>query len=264
MSHRGLAARPAVLAAVAVALLAGCSGRSDAGTAGAAGDRVTGPVVVLAAASLTDAFSTLGRQFERRYPGTRVRFSFAASSQLVAQVKAGAPADVLAAASPATMAQVASAGLTAGRPRVFARNTLQIAVPAGNPAGVRGLADLARPALTIALCAPQVPCGAAAAQAFRAAGLTSAPDTLEPDARATLTKVVLGEVDAALVYRTDVRAAGDRVLGIGLPPAAQVVTDYPVAVLTRAPNPVVARAFVALVRSRRGAAVLARAGFRLP
>jgi molybdate transport system substrate-binding protein len=258
------------VALVALCALAGCGAGSGStgspdGATGTAGppDGATGTVTVLAAASLTEAFTTLGERFERVHPRTGVRFSFAASSELAAQVTQGAPADVFASASADTMAQVVDAGL-AQRPAVFVRNRLAIAVPPDNPAGVTGLADLARGELTVALCAPEVPCGAAAERAFAAAGLSPAPDSLEQDVKAALTKVELGEVDAALVYRTDVRAAGDRVTGIDFPEAGAAVNDYLVAVLREAPNPAAARAFVRLVRSPAGARVLTAAGFERP
>lgn len=246
--------------ALLLALLAtGCAG-SDAG----ASDEPGGTLTVLAASSLSEAFTALGDRFEDEHPGTRVRLSFAASSELATQVTQGAPADVFAAAAPEPMEQVVAAGAVRGEPAVFARNRLQLVVPAGNPGGVRGLADLARPELDIALCAADVPCGAAAQQVFTAAGLTPAPDTLEADAKATLTKVALGEVDAALVYRTDVLAAGPAVRGLATPEAAGVVNDYPVAVLADAPNRAAARDFVALLLSAQGRTVLADAGFELP
>lgn len=251
--------RRCAVAVLLALLVPGCAG-SDAGGSGEAG----GTVTVLAAASLSEAFTALGERFEGEHPGTRVRLSFAASSELATQATQGAPADVFAAAAPEPMEGVVAAGAVRGEPTVFARNRLQLVVPAGNPGGVRGLADLSRPELDVALCAPDVPCGAAARQVFAAAGLTAAPDTLEADAKATLTKVALGEVDAALVYRTDVLAAGSAVQGLPTPEATGVVNDYPVAVLAAAPNPAAARAFVALVLSARGRSVLADAGFELP
>ena len=162
------------------------------------------------------------------------------------------------------MAQVSDAGASAGKPVTFARNTLEIAVPAGNPAKVTGLADFAKKDLTIALCAPEVPCGAAADKVFAAAKVTPAPDTLEADVKATLAKVTLGEVDAALVYKTDVIAAGDKVEGIDFPEAADAVNDYPIAVLKDASKPSTAQAFVDLVLSAGGQKVLSEAGFQLP
>jgi molybdate transport system substrate-binding protein len=137
-------------------------------------------------------------------------------------------------------------------------------VPAGNPAKVTGLADFARKDLTIALCAPEVPCGAAADKVFAAAKVTPAPDTLEADVKATLAKVTLGEVDAALVYKTDVIAAGEKVEGIDFPEAADAVNDYPIAVLKDARTPATAQAFVDLVLSAGGQKVLSEAGFQLP
>jgi molybdate transport system substrate-binding protein len=252
-------ARVAVAATLAVGALVGCGGGSDDAASGSTGP--SGKIVVLAASSLTESFTALGKAFEAEHPGTTVSFSFAASSELATQVEQGAPADVFASASPATMAQVSDAAV---KPVTFARNTLEIAVPAGNPAKVTGLADFAKKDLTIALCAPEVPCGAAADKVFAAAKVTPEPDTLEADVKATLAKVTLGEVDAALVYKTDVIAAGDKVEGIDFPEAAGAVNDYPIAVLADARKPATAQAFVDLVMSAGGQKVLSEAGFQLP
>lgn len=220
-------------------------------------------LTVFAAASLTEAFGTIGKAFEAAHPGTTVTFSFGASSALAQQVVTGAPADVFAAASPATMKTVTDAG-DAVTPQVFARNTLEIAVPPDNPGKVTGLADFTKAPLTIALCAPQVPCGTAATKVFTAAGLTPRPDTLEQDVKAALSKVELGEVDVALVYRTDVRAAGPKVRGIAFPEAAEAVNDYPLVTLSGAPHKATADAFVAYVLSPDGQKALADAGFTSP
>lgn len=244
--------------------ITGCGSGSDPARAGSGGDDLSGVVTVLAASSLTESFEAIGKRFERAHPDVDVQFSFAASSELATQITAGAPADVFASASPETMRQVVEAQAARGRPTVFARNRLEIAVPAGNPGEVTGLADLGRRELRVALCAAEVPCGAAGAKALAAAGVTPAPDTLEADVKATLTKVTLGEVDAALVYRTDVRAAGPDVEGIEFPQSAQAVNSYPVVALHDAPNPRAARAFVDLVLSEQGTAVLTRAGFERP
>ncbi|MGY1763015.1 molybdate ABC transporter substrate-binding protein [Geodermatophilus sp. SYSU D00779] len=259
---------PWVLPVAAALVLTACGGTSDDAPAAPAGsspadDAPSGTLTVFAAASLTDVFTDLGEQFEAEHPGLDVQFNFAGSSALATQLAQGAPADVFASANEAQMAVVTDAGL-ADDPQVFAANVLQIAVPAGNPAGVTGLADLAREDLTIAVCAPQVPCGAAAEDVLAAAGVAAAPDTLEEDVRAALTKVELGEVDAALVYTTDVTAAGDAVEGIDVPEAEQAVNDYPIAVLADAPNPEAAAAFVTLVRAEEGQQALADAGFRTP
>lgn len=221
-------------------------------------------LTVFAAASLTGTFTVLGKAFEAERPGTSVRFNFGSSAALAQQVSQGAPADVFAAASPATMRTVTDAALTRGPATVFVRNQLRIAVPADNPVRVHTLADLADPETKVALCAPQVPCGAAAAKALAAAGLKVHPVTLERDVKATLTKVELGEVDAALVYTTDVLAAAGRVRGIAFPEASTAVNDYLIATLKEAPAPDLAGEFLALVRSERGRQVLVRAGFEAP
>jgi molybdate transport system substrate-binding protein len=187
--------------------------------------------------------------------------NFGGSGSLASQITEGAPADVFAASSEMPMATVTDAG-DASDPAVFATNTLEIAVPPGNPAGITGLADLADPELTIALCDPSVPCGAAAETLIRLAGYQPAPDTLEEDVKAVLTKVVLGEADAGLVYLTDVVAAGDTVEGLEVPEAADVINSYPIAVITGAANPEGARAWVDFVLSADGRAALADAGFR--
>ncbi len=256
---------PVLTAAVLAALLplAGCSGSSSSGRTAAQGE-LSGDLVVLAAASLTGTFTELGDTFMAEHPDVTVTFGFGGSPGLAEQIVSGAPADVFAAASPTTMATVVDADLAAGEPTVFTRNLLQLVVPAGNPADVTGLQDLTDPDLTVALCAPEVPCGSAAEKVFAAAGLTPSPDTLERDVKAVLTKVQLGEADAALVYRTDVLAAGGAVEGIDVPEAEGAVSDYPLVVLAEAPNPRAAQAFVDLVLSRDGQDVLTGAGFQTP
>jgi len=229
----------------------------------AASEQLSGELTVLAAASLREVFRALGTAFEQEHPGIRVSFSFAGSSALAAQVVAGAPADVLASASTETMGSVVAAG-RAAEARPFATNSLQVAVPAANPGGVDSLADLADPAVSTALCQPQVPCGAAAQAVLSRAGVRVAPVTLEPNVAAVLGKVRLGEVDAGLVYVTDVRAAGRDVRGIDVPADVNATTAYPIAVLGASRNPAAARAFVDLVLSARGRAVLGAAGFGPP
>ena len=241
--------------------LAGCAG---AGARTGADEGLSGTLTVFAAASLTESFETIGDDFMAQHPDVEVTFNFAGSSGLAAQITSGAPADVLASASPATMSTVTDAGDAGGDPQVFVRNRLQIAVPPGNPAGVDGLADFADESLTIGLCAPEVPCGAAAQEVLEASGTTAAPDTLEQDVKAVLSKVQLGELDAALVYRTDVLAAGDGVEGIDFAESAEAINDYPIVVLEDAPNAAVAGAFVDFVLSPEGQRVLADAGFDGP
>ncbi|WP_018219466.1 molybdate ABC transporter substrate-binding protein [Salinispora pacifica] len=252
--------RTSVLAAAVTLILAGC------GTPGgeAADGGVTGTVTVFAAASLTATFDQIGRDFEAAHPGSTVVFNFAGSSALATQLTEGAPADVFASAAPQHLAAVATADDADGTPAVFVRNQLVIAVAGGNPEGIRSLGDLTRPGLKVALCAEQVPCGSAARRALDAAGVTLTPVTLEADVRGALAKVRLGEVDAALVYRTDTHAAAPEVAAVEFPESAQAVNDYPIAVLADAPNPTAAHAFVAHVRSARSRAVLTEAGFQAP
>lgn len=266
MTNRRTWAGPAAAALVAAIATAGCadddpgSGADPTGTPGA----LTGELVVFAAASLTESFTRIGEDLADAHPELTVTTNFAGSSTLAQQINEGAPADVFAAASEATMRTVTDAGNGAGEPVTFARNQLVIAVPAGNPEGIAGLADLAEPGVTVALCAEQVPCGAAAVTALDAAGVELTPVTLEPDVRATLSRVTQGEVDAALVYRTDVVAAGGEVEGVEFPESSSAVTAYPIVVLANAPHPAAARAFVEQVLSPAGRAVLAGAGFQEP
>jgi len=261
MRMRALLLVPLVALAVS-----GCGGSSGDATSSSAasssGGDLRGTLTVFAAASLTDVFTDLGNQLEKSNPGLDVQFNFAGSSALATQISQGAPADVFASANQPQMKVVTDAGRAAGDPQVFTQNVLQIAVPRGNPGHVTGLADFAKPDLTLAVCAPDVPCGAAAAKVFQAAGVTAVPDTQEEDVRAALTKVELGEVDAALVYASDVVSAGDKVQGIDFPEAEQVINEYPIATLKGAANPGAARAFVALVRSDAGRKALEDAGFR--
>jgi molybdate transport system substrate-binding protein len=265
--------RPAILV-LAVALLAvaacgsarpaGESGTTGSGTAQVrAGAAFTGTITVFAAASLTEAFTALGRQFEAAHRGAHVRFDFDASSSLAQQILQGAPADVFASASVKNMDQIVQ-GRAAAAPKVFAKNVMTIAVPPSNPAHIASLSDLAAKTVKVALCQPQVPCGATALKVFANAALTVRPVTLEADVKSTITKVELNEVDAALVYVTDVRAAGAKVKGIQIEKSVNASTSYPIAALATAPNQQGAEAFTEFVLSDSGRAVLSRDGFADP
>jgi molybdate transport system substrate-binding protein len=252
---------------VVVLGVAGCGGAGTSGSppsAGATSPRVTGTVTVFAAASLTESFTRIGKDFEAANPGAKVMFNFAGSSALATQVNQGAPADVLASASPTSLKTVSDAGNTEGTPTTFARNQLVIAVPRGNPKHVTGLTDLGTPGVKVALCAEQVPCGAAAKKALDTAGIKLTPVTLEQDVKSALSKVKLGEVDAALVYRTDAKADTADVDGIEFPESAGAINVYPIIMLKDAANKAGAQAFVAYVESDKGKAVLAAAGFQAP
>jgi molybdate transport system substrate-binding protein len=265
----GIRAGLAGLAAVLLVGVAGCGGGNDAGsgaapTGGGSSAGVTGTVTVFAAASLTESFTQIGKDFEAANPGVKVTFNFAGSSALATQINQGAPADVFASAAPANMATVTDAGNGDGTPTTFARNQLVIAVPKGNPDGVAGLADLTKPDVKVALCAEQVPCGAAAKKALDASGAKLTPVTLEQDVKAALSKVTLGEVDAALVYRTDAKAAASEVDGVEFPESSGAVNDYPISLVKDAPNKPAAQAFLDWVLSGKGKTVLTQAGFQAP
>ncbi|HET7661239.1 MAG TPA: molybdate ABC transporter substrate-binding protein [Oryzihumus sp.] len=259
--------RPSILTGLtagAVLVLAACgSSGSTTATPAQGSSSVGGTVTVFAAASLKEAFTTLGAQFEKEHPGTHVVFSFGPSSGLAQQVTQGAPADVFASASTRNMDQVVRAG-AATAPKPFASNQMEIAVPPDNPAHVTGVKDLARTGVKVALCQAQVPCGTTAAKVFDKAGVTVTPVTQEVDVKSVLAKVSLGEVDAGVVYVTDVRAAGSKVTGIPIPADVNASTSYPIATLAKAPNPAGARAFTDLVLSAAGQQVLAADGFAKP
>jgi len=242
---------------------AGSDGTAGGTASGSAAASLTGDITVLAAASLTDSFTKLGQQFEAANPGVSVTFSFAGSSALATQITSGAPADVFASASAKNMETVVAAG-AASDPQMFAANVMEIAVPPANPGKVTGVDSLASADVKTALCQPQVPCGATAAKVFANATVTVKPVTLEPDVKSVLSKVQLGEVDAGMVYVTDVLAAGDKVKGVEIPADVNASTSYPIATLTKSANAAAADAFVDFVLSPDGAAVLAAAGFQQP
>jgi molybdate transport system substrate-binding protein len=263
---RGIHTALAGLIMLPLAGLVGCGGGDGAGNPqpGSTTAGVTGGVTVFAAASLTESFKQVGKDFEAANPGTKVTFNFAGSSALATQINQGAPADVFASAAPRNMKTVTDAGNGDGAATTFVKNQLVIAVPKGNPKGIAGLSDLTKPGVKVALCAEQVPCGAAAKNALSTAGLNLTPVTLEQDVKAALSKVKLGEVDAALVYRTDAKAAASEVEGIEFPESSSAVNEYPIIALKNAPNKVGAEAFVAYVLSDEGKAVLTQAGFQAP
>lgn len=221
-------------------------------------------LTVYAASSLKPAFEELAERFEAEHDGVEVELSFAGSSDLVSQIQQGAPADVFASADTRNMDKLVADDLLGGDPRPFASNTLAIAVPPGNPAGVHSLADLARDAVNLVLCAPEVPCGAAARDVERAAGLDFSPVSEEQNVTDVLNKVLAAEADAGLVYVTDVIAAGDRVERIDFPEAAGAVNVYPIATIAGAEEPDLGRRFVDLVVGAAGQDVLADAGFGRP
>ncbi len=254
--------RRAATLALALGILltgAGCAARGP--SAAPTKDALRGSITVFAAASLTKTFGELATKFEAAHPGVTVATSFAGSADLVAQITAGAPADVFASADPRNMAMVSS---LVGTPVNFATNVLEIAVPPGNPARIATFADLARPGVKTVVCAPAAPCGAAAVAIENATGVKLAPVSEENAVTDVLGKVASGEADAGLVYVTDVTGAGSSVTGIPFPESSAAVNTYPIATITAGKNATVARAFVHYVTGKVGRSVLAAAGFGAP
>lgn len=255
---------------ISIALVAAGCGDDSGGSSSTTDDpsgsstEVSGDITVSAAASLTDAFGAIGDDFTAANPDASVEFNFGSSSTLATQIVEGAPADVFASASTTAMDTVVDGGLNGGDPVVFARNKLEIAVEPGNPLGVESLEDLANPDLTVVLCDPSVPCGQYADQALEQAGIEVTPASREVDVRATLSKVELGEADAAIVYQSDVVAADGSVDGVEIPDDENVIATYPIVVVADSGNEAVAQAFVDAVTSDGGQATLEEYGFLKP
>ena len=275
-SRAGGAARHAVtsgrlLVLTAALALGGCApavppSLPDAGSSAseaAASAALTGELTIYAAASLQSAFDEIAAAFEAEHPGVDIQpISYDGSSTLATQISEGAPADVFASADEANMQKVIDAGLV-GAGKLFATNTLVIAVPTGNPGGVASLEELGDPALTVVLCDAEVPCGRASVKLLELAGVRATPVSFEQNVTAVLTKVAANEADAGLVYATDVASRTD-VESIVSVHAAEVVNRYPIAALDGAQNPAAAHAFVDFVLGERGQASLARFGFGAP
>lgn len=224
----------------------------------------SGTITVSAASSLTDVMPVIVQAFQKRYPGTTVKLNFGGSSTLVSQVLAGAPVDVLATASEPTMWKAVNAGAV-GRPLLFAKNTMIVAMPPDNPAKITRLGDLGRPGVLVGLCEVSVPCGAAARDVLAKASVAVTPVTRELEVRALLGKVMSGELDAGIVYVTDVRAAGSKVSSMVIPSAVNAQTTYPVATVGDTANPALAQTFVNYLRYSASAQGILRAyGFGKP
>jgi molybdate transport system substrate-binding protein len=263
--------RALATAAVATLLLgaaacgSGASGSASSGPASSGTQSSSAPhghLTVFAAASLKATFTKIGAQFEKAHPGTTVTFSFAGSSDLVSQLQQGAPADVFASADVATMQKATRDSLTSSAPVDFASNTLEIAVPPGNPAHVASLADLTKPGVSVVVCAPAVPCGAAAVKVEHAAGIRLTPVSEEQSVTDVLGKVRSGEADAGLVYVTDVKGARSAVVGVPFAQSSAAVNVYPIAALKTSTDAALAKAFVEAVTGEPGQGILAAAGFR--
>lgn len=219
---------------------------------------------MFAAASLTGAFGEVRKAFTQLHPGVEIAYSFAGSQQLAAQIAQGAQADVFASASGTQMDVFVKADRVTGRPETFTGNVLEIAVEPGNPKGVKTLADLSRPDLKVVLAAPEVPAGMFAAQALEKAGVKVTPVSLENDVKAVVSKVQLGEADAAIVYHSDIVSGGDHIEGVEIGADQNILAQYPIVVLKDSPNPEAARAFIEFVKSEDGQVILKRFGFQTP
>jgi molybdate transport system substrate-binding protein len=266
MSKTRIRTLVAAAAASAVLLLAGCSGSGGTPSSSApasSADALSGSLTVYAAASLKAAFDESIAEFVKEHPGvTANAATYDGSSTLATQLIGGAKADVFASADEANMKKVTDEGL-ASDPTDFATNTLVIAVPKDNPAKITSLADLSKSSVKVVLCAPEVPCGAAAKTLLANEGVTVKPVSLEQNVTAVLTKVQNGEADAGLVYVTDAKG-NDQVDSIVPDGADKVVNTYPIVALKDAPDPDVAAAFVEFVTGSQGQDILASFGFGAP
>ncbi|HEY4726406.1 MAG TPA: molybdate ABC transporter substrate-binding protein [Actinomycetota bacterium] len=249
----------AVLAAAAL-LLAACGGGDD-DSGGSSAATAPSELKVFAAASLTGAFTELGRQYAAANGGDKVTFNFAGSQALATQIQQGAPADVFASADTTNMDKVRD---LVGTPQSFASNLLQIVVEKGNPKGVKGLDDLAGSDLKVVLAAEEVPAGKYAKQILDRAGVSVRPVSREDNVKAVVTKVSLGEADAGIVYVTDVTAGGGKVEGVDIPEDQNVTATYPIATVKASKTQDKAQAFMDMVLSPEGQQVLKEFGFLPP
>ena len=256
-----------VVAGVAGVLLAACGsatpssadGAAQHGRSGGPAASVQGTVTVLAAASLTESFDQLKKDFEAAHPGVTVETSYGSSATLVQQVDNGAPASVLALAGTAAAEPLDKSMVK--DTKTFATNVLEIAVPPGNPAHIASISELARSDVKVVLCADTVPCGKAAAATFTKAGVVPNVVSKEVDVKAALAKVKLAEADAAVVYHSDVVAAKDAVAGVPIEPRYNTTLHYPVITLN---DDAATKAFVAYLLSDRGLATVQSFGFAAP
>lgn len=221
-------------------------------------------VQIYAASSLTKVFTGLKAEFEHRHPHTKVVFNFAGSAELATQIVEGAPADVFAAASTTTMVTIVDKKLVAQQPINFATNILEIAVAKGNPHRINSLAALANSGVTVVLCAPAVPCGAAARKVLSANGINLHPVSEETNVNDVVGKIASGEADAGLVYHTDILAAVNRISGVQLAKAEAGKTLYPIAVLKDSAQISLAQQWIDYVRGTDGMEALTKAGFGKP
>jgi molybdate transport system substrate-binding protein len=229
-----------------------------------AAQKPSGEITVFAGSSLTESFGAIAKQFEKKYPDVTVKFDFDSSANLAAQIQQGAPADVFASADEANLQKAVDSGDVTGKPVVFAKNRLEIAVEKGNPKKVKSLADLQKPGLVVVLCADQVPCGKYAAESLAKAGVSISPASKEENAKATLSKVSIGEADASIVYVTDVKASKGTTSGVKIADRDNVIATYPIGAVKESKNAAAAKAWVQFVKSKDGQKTLGKFGFLPP
>ena len=230
----------------------------------AAAPKPSGEITIFAASSLTESFDAMAKQFEKRYPDVSVKFDYDASSNLATQINQGAPADVFASADQDNLQKTIDSGAVTPPAVVFAENRLEIAVEKGNPKKIKSLADLQKSGLVVVLCADQVPCGKYAAQSLAMAGVTINPSSKEENAKATLSKVSIGEADASIVYVTDVKASKGTTSGVKIADKQNVIATYPMGVVKESQNARAAKAWVQFVTSKEGQKTLRKFGFLPP
>ena len=246
-----------IAAVTALALLSACTAAASASTS------TRTDLVVFAASSLSDTYTSLGKTFDASHPRVTVKFSFDGSPTLVDQLKQGAPADVFASADRPNMTKATAANLMSGTPSLFATNILTIIVPKGNPAGITGL-DSSLDGKKLVVCADGVPCGSATTKLAMLLGVTLKPVSQETNVTEVRAKVETGQADAGVVYVTDAKASGDKVDTIAIKDADQVKNEYLLGVVAASKNADLASQFVALVTGSEGRKVLSGAGFTLP
>ena len=233
--------------------------------ASAAVSPLKGDITVSAAASLTDSFTALAKAFRVANPKVKVRLNFGSTSTLVAQIRSGAPSDVIAAADLASVAKLLTSRHVVAGPRVFARNSMAVAVKPGNPKKVKSIRDLSR-LNTIAMCGKAAPCGVYASTVLARAGVIVKESNITRgvDAKATLGAVVTGDADAAIVYKSDVIAAGKAIMAVDIVASSNVKAAYGISVVRNSKNTALARAFNDFVLSEQGWKILKGFGFQKP
>jgi molybdate transport system substrate-binding protein len=254
--------RTVLLSGSAALALAGC-GSTSTPASSASPDPLSGTITVFAASSLTSAFNKAETGLELDHPGFKAQYSYGSSQTLVTQIINSAPADVIATANTSTMMQLVTAGLVE-TPQAFCRNKLEIIVASGNPKGIKTIADLAMPGLSVVLAAPSVPVGDYAAKALKAAHITVTPKSFQLDDAEVVQQVESGNADAALVFVTDVVTAAGKVTGVPIPDAQNVIGTYEIAVVKASANQTQAAAFVTSAGSGDVHAQLLEDGFLNP